>query len=50
METPFGVIHSTNITPDVETGIGAWSYPSTRDAGITGLPTLSAFPYPHFAR
>ena len=24
-ETPFGTIYSTNITPDVETGIGAWS-------------------------
>ncbi len=25
LQTPFGIIHSTNITPDVETGIGAWS-------------------------
>ena len=24
LPTPFGVIHSTNITPDPETGIGAW--------------------------
>src|SRR5262249_47778907 len=28
LETPFGMIYSTNITPDVETGIGAWSYPA----------------------
>jgi mono/diheme cytochrome c family protein len=25
LETPFGVFYSTNITPDRETGIGAWS-------------------------
>ena len=25
LETPFGIIHATNITPDPETGIGAWS-------------------------
>ena len=25
MQTPFGVFYSTNITPDPETGIGAWS-------------------------
>ena len=24
-ETPFGIIHSTNITPDPDTGIGRWS-------------------------
>jgi mono/diheme cytochrome c family protein len=24
-ETPFGTIHSTNITPDTDTGIGSWS-------------------------
>ena len=28
LETPFGTIYSTNITPDAETGIGAWSYPA----------------------
>ena len=25
MATPFGVLYSTNITPDPETGIGTWS-------------------------
>ncbi len=25
LPTPFGVIHSTNITPDADTGIGTWS-------------------------
>ena len=28
LETPFGIIVSTNITPDEETGIGRWSYPA----------------------
>src|SRR6266702_4420840 len=28
LETPFGMIYSTNITPDVKTGIGSWSYPA----------------------
>src|ERR1700761_4819001 len=25
IETPFGIVASANITPDVETGIGSWS-------------------------
>jgi nicotinate dehydrogenase subunit B len=53
--TPFGTIHSTNITPDVETGIGAWSYPAFERAmreGIhrDGRHLYPAFPYTHFAR
>jgi len=55
IETPFGVIYSTNITPDVETGIGAWSYPAFERAmreGIhrDGRHLYPAFPYTHFAR
>jgi nicotinate dehydrogenase subunit B len=55
IETPFGTIHSTNITPDVETGIGAWSYPAFERAmreGIhrDGRHLYPAFPYPHFAK
>jgi nicotinate dehydrogenase subunit B len=55
LETPFGVIYSTNITPDVETGIGAWSYPAFERAmreGIhrDGRQLYPAFPYTHFAR
>lgn len=55
LETPFGTIYSTNITPDVETGIGAWSYPAFERAmreGIhrDGRHLYPAFPYPHFAR
>src|SRR6516225_5179640 len=32
MATPFGVIYSTNITPDPETGIGSWSEAAFRRA------------------
>jgi nicotinate dehydrogenase subunit B len=55
LETPFGTIYATNITPDVETGIGAWSYPAFERAmreGIhrDGSHLYPAFPYPHFAK
>src|SRR5216683_1372761 len=55
VETPFGIIYSTNITPDVETGLGAWSYPAFERAmreGIhrDGRHLYPAFPYPHFAK
>src|SRR6266850_3615695 len=55
IETPFGTIYSTNITPDPETGIGAWSYPAFERAmreGIhrDGRHLYPAFPYNHFAK
>lgn len=55
IETPFGTIYSTNITPDVATGIGAWSYPAFERAmrdGIhrDGRQLYPVFPYTHFAR
>jgi nicotinate dehydrogenase subunit B len=55
LETPFGTIYSTNITPDPETGIGAWSYPAFERAmreGIhrDGRHLYPAFPYTHFAK
>jgi nicotinate dehydrogenase subunit B len=55
LETPFGIIYSTNMTPDIETGIGAWSYPAFERAmreGIhrDGRHLYPAFPYSHFAR
>ncbi|HEV3498749.1 MAG TPA: cytochrome c, partial [Bradyrhizobium sp.] len=55
IETPFGTIYSTNITPDLETGIGAWSYPAFERAmreGIhrDGRHLYPAFPYTHFAK
>ena len=54
IETPFGTIYSTNITPDVETGIGSWSYPAFERAmreGVhrDGRQLYPAFPYTHFA-
>src|SRR5438105_6765962 len=55
LETPFGTIYATNITPDVETGIGAWSYPAFERAMRDGLhrdgrQLYPAFPYTHFSR
>jgi nicotinate dehydrogenase subunit B len=55
IETPFGTIHSTNITPDETTGIGVWSYPAFERAmreGIhrDGRHLYPAFPYTHFAK
>lgn len=55
LETPFGTVYSTNITPDPATGIGAWSYPAFERAmreGIhrDGRHLYPAFPYNHFAK
>jgi nicotinate dehydrogenase subunit B len=55
IETQFGTIFSTNITTDVETGIGDWSYPAFERAmreGIhrDGRHLYPAFPYTHFAQ
>ena len=55
IETAFGTIYSTNITPDEATGIGNWSYAAFERAmreGIhrDGRQLYPAFPYTHFAR
>ncbi|MGY4594746.1 mono/diheme cytochrome c family protein [Bradyrhizobium sp. GM22.5] len=55
LETPFGTIYATNITPDVETGIGVWSYPAFERAMRDGLhrdgrQLYPAFPYTHFSK
>jgi mono/diheme cytochrome c family protein len=55
MATPFGVIYSTNITPDAETGIGAWSETAFARAmreGVArdGSHLFPAFPFDHFAK
>ncbi|MGV7213818.1 molybdopterin cofactor-binding domain-containing protein [Bradyrhizobium sp. UFLA05-112] len=55
LETRFGTIYSTNITPDAATGIGAWSYPAFERAMREGLhrdgrQLYPAFPYTHFAK
>ncbi|WP_268800509.1 molybdopterin cofactor-binding domain-containing protein [Pseudomonas huanghezhanensis] len=53
MQTPFGTLYSSNITPDPETGIGNWSYPAFERAmrdGISrdGKNLYPAFPYTAF--
>ena len=55
LETPFGVVYTTNITPEVDTGIGAWSYAAFERAmrqGIhrDGRHLYPAFPYTAFAK
>lgn len=55
LETPFGKIYTTNITPDKETGIGTWSYAAFERAmreGIhrDGRHLYPAFPYTAFAK
>lgn len=55
LETPFGTVYSTNITPDVETGIGNWSFAAFERAmreGIhrDGRHLYPAFPYTAFAK
>jgi mono/diheme cytochrome c family protein len=55
LDTPFGKIYSSNITPDTNTGIGAWSndqfYHAMHDGiGVHGENLYPAFPYPWFRR
>ncbi|VVE07252.1 cytochrome C [Pandoraea iniqua] len=55
LETPFGTVYSTNLTPDAETGIGRWSYAAFARAmreGISrdGSHLYPAFPYTAFAK
>lgn len=55
METPFGSIVTTNLTPDVATGIGAWSFSAFQRAmrdGVSrdGKHLYPAFPYPAFTQ
>src|SRR5271157_3592184 len=55
MQTPFGVIYSTNITPDSETGIGNWSLAAFERAlreGVRrdGSHLYPVFPYDHFTK
>ncbi|WP_210352238.1 c-type cytochrome [Bradyrhizobium rifense] len=55
IETPFGVLVAPNITPDRETGIGAWS-DEEFDAAVRsgrrrdGKRLYPAMPFPYFAR
>jgi len=53
LETPFGTVFTTNITPDPDTGIGRWSRKAfvraLRDGvALNGDLLYPAFPYDHF--
>ncbi|RUR71225.1 c-type cytochrome [Variovorax guangxiensis] len=55
METPFGTIHTTNLTPEPETGLGRWSFSAFQRAMREGLSRdgrhlYPAFPYTAFAK
>jgi mono/diheme cytochrome c family protein len=53
LPTPIGTIESTNITPDLDTGIGRWPLSAFQRAMNEGVDRLGshlypAFPYDHF--
>jgi mono/diheme cytochrome c family protein len=55
LPTPFGTIYASNVTPDLETGIGTWSEEAFRRAmheGVDreGRQLYPAFPYDHFTK
>jgi mono/diheme cytochrome c family protein len=55
METPFGTVMGSNLTPDAETGIGLWSEAAFVRAmregiGRNGQQLYPVFPYDHFTR
>ena len=55
MPSPFGTIYTSNITPDMQTGIGGWSYEAFERAMRHGVDRegqylYPAFPYTAFSR
>jgi mono/diheme cytochrome c family protein len=55
LQTPFGTVYSTNITPEPDTGIGRWSEAAFVRAMREGLDRdgrnlYPAFPYDHFTK
>ena len=55
MKTPFGTVYGTNLTPDVETGIGGWSQAAFQRAMREGISRdghylYPALPYTAFAK
>ncbi len=55
METPFGTLYTTNLTPDADTGLGRWSFSAFQRAmreGVSrdGRHLYPAFPYTAFAK
>jgi len=55
LSSSFGIIYSTNITPDVDTGIGKWTeveFARAMHEGVDhgGRDLYPAFPYDHFTK
>ena len=55
LHTPFGTVYGTNLTPDVETGIGAYSFAAFERAmrhgiGRDGRNLYPAFPYTSYTK
>lgn len=55
LHTPFGTVYSSNLTPDVANGIGAWSFSAFQRAMREGLSRdgrhlYPAFPYTAFTQ
>lgn len=55
IETPFGIVYGSNLTPDADTGIGDWSSDDFWNAmhegrAKDGRLLYPAFPYPYFTR
>ena len=53
IQTPFGTVYATNITPDPTTGIGQWTLDAFRRAMRDGIDRegrhlYPVLPYPHF--
>ena len=48
LETPFGTIYSTNLTPDPQTGIGNWSLQAFTRAMREGISRDGHYLYPAF--
>ena len=48
IESPFGAIYATNITPDVQTGIGSWSFAAFERAMRHGVDREGRYLYPAF--
>ena len=55
IETPFGIVHSTNLTPDAATGLGGWTAADFWRAMHNGRSRdgrllYPVFPYPNYTR
>jgi mono/diheme cytochrome c family protein len=55
IETPFGIVHAPNLTPDIATGLGAWRADDFWRAlhngrSRDGRLLYPAFPYPNYTR